>query len=209
MPTDAALLAELLAPRHANARWERRAQRLLERAGGLARLARLEAGELAPCLGYSGPASELGAVRLSRAFELGRRAACAALQPGQAVRRAEDLHAHLMGWLSALRKECFVVVLLDAQHRLLRSERVSEGCLTWSVVHPREVFAPALRAAAAAVVVAHNHPSGDPTPSHEDREVTRRLVDAGQTLGIPLLDHLVVGHGRCVSLREAGAWGAS
>src|SRR5690606_306825 len=98
----------------------------------------------------------------------------------------------------------FVALLLDARHRLLRVERVSEGTLTSSVVHPREVFGPALREAAAAVVVAHNHPSGDPTPSAEDRDVTARLAEAGRLVGVRLLDHVVVGDPGFVSFRERG-----
>src|SRR5206468_3304473 len=82
--------------------------------------------------------------------------------------------------------------LLDRRHRLLRHEMVSQGTLTASLVHPREVFRPALRESAAALLLVHNHPSGDPTPSAEDREVTARLVRAGELLGIPVLDHVVV-----------------
>jgi DNA repair protein RadC len=101
-----------------------------------------------------------------------------------------------------LERETFLVLLLDGKHRLRRIERVSEGTLTSSLVHPREVFRPAIAEGAAAVVVAHNHPSGDPEPSAEDLEVTRRLLEVGRLVGIPVLDHLVLGEGRWVSLRE-------
>jgi DNA repair protein RadC len=94
------------------------------------------------------------------------------------------------------------VLLLDGKHRLKRCEAVSEGTLTTSLVHPREVFRAAVRESAAAVVVVHNHPSGDPEPSLEDLEVTRRLIDVGRLVGVPVLDHVVVGDGRFVSLRE-------
>ncbi len=120
---------------------------------------------------------------------------------GRAVREAADLEPHLRGLFAGARKELFLVVLLDAKNRPLRVERVSEGCLTWSVVHPREVFAPAVREGAGAVIVAHNHPSGDPEPSRQDLEVTDRLHRVGALLGIPLLDHIVMGADRCVSLR--------
>lgn len=99
-------------------------------------------------------------------------------------------------------KESFHSLLLDTRHRLIERVRVSEGTLTTSLVHPREVFSPAVRRSAAAVVVAHNHPSGDPEPSQEDLRVTRRLIDVGQLLGIPLIDHVVIGGDRYVSLRE-------
>ena len=85
-----------------------------------------------------------------------------------------------------------MVLLLDTRHRLIREVEVSRGSLNQSLVHPREVFAPALREAAAAILVVHNHPSGDPSPSREDHEVTRRLAKAGELLGIPLLDHVVI-----------------
>jgi DNA repair protein RadC len=102
-------------------------------------------------------------------------------------------------------REVFGVVMLDGRHRVLGFSRVSEGTLTASLVHPREVYAPALYACAAAVVAVHNHPSGDPTPSTEDREVTRRLADAGKLIGVPLLDHVVVADRGWSSLSDLGA----
>ena len=96
------------------------------------------------------------------------------------------------------------MVLLDQKHHVLRDERVSLGTLTASLVHPREVFAPAIRESAAAVAFLHNHPSGDPTPSREDRELTRRLAEAGRLMGIPVLDHVIIGEGGFVSLAEEG-----
>jgi len=91
-------------------------------------------------------------------------------------------------------KEIFAAFLLDGKHRIVAAEQVSVGTLTSSLVHPREVFGPAVRLGTiAAIVVAHNHPSGDPTPSAEDIDVTKRLVEAGKLLGIPVLDHVVVG----------------
>jgi len=99
--------------------------------------------------------------------------------------------------------ERFVALLLNGKHRVMGFAEVSRGTLTSSLVHPREVFAPALRELAAAVIVAHNHPSGDPEPSMEDIEVTKRLSEAGKLLGVPLLDHIIVGEGGAyTSLRE-------
>ena len=103
-----------------------------------------------------------------------------------------------------LEKEQFHIVMLDGKNRILREERISEGILTASLVHPREVFAPAIREAAAGLVLIHNHPSGDPEPSPEDREVTRRLVAVGELVGIRILDHVIVGDGRYVSFIERG-----
>ena len=102
-------------------------------------------------------------------------------------------------------REVFAVALLTVRHRVLGLHTVSVGCLTSSLVHPREVFKPAILAGAAALLLAHNHPSGDPEASAEDIALTRRLVSAGQLLGIEVLDHLILGEsGRYVSLRERG-----
>jgi DNA repair protein RadC len=100
------------------------------------------------------------------------------------------------------RRESFFVLLLDGRHRILSFRVVSTGSLQSSVVHPREVFAPAIREGAAAIVVAHNHPSGDPTPSAEDRDVTERLREVGQLVGIEVLDHVVVGVERYFSFAD-------
>lgn len=102
-------------------------------------------------------------------------------------------------------REQFVVALLTVRHRVLGLHTVSVGCLTSSLVHPREVFKPAILSGAAALIVAHNHPSGDPEPSAEDVALTRRLRAAGELLGIEVLDHVILGeHGRFVSLKERG-----
>jgi len=102
------------------------------------------------------------------------------------------------------RKEHFLVLCLNARRQLLRIETVSVGTLSASLVHPREVFAPAISNGAAAVVVVHNHPSGDPSPSAEDRESTRRLQRAGELMGIPVADHVIVSESSFFSFRESG-----
>lgn len=104
--------------------------------------------------------------------------------------------------LRGLEREVLLALLLDGKHRLRKIERISEGTLTSALVHPREVYTPAIREAAAALIVVHNHPSGDPEPSEEDIAVTRRLGEVGTLIGIPLLDHVVVAEGGQVSLRE-------
>lgn len=101
-------------------------------------------------------------------------------------------------------RETFVVVFLNARRRVTGIVPVSQGCLTSSLVHPREVFGPALSSAVAAIMVAHNHPSGDPEPSPEDVALTRRLASAGALLGVELLDHIIVGDECHVSLRARG-----
>jgi DNA repair protein RadC len=100
--------------------------------------------------------------------------------------------------------EEFWAILLDAKNRPIGLAQISIGCLTWTVVHPREVYGPAVRLGAGAVIVAHNHPSGDPEPSTQDITLTERLASAGELLGIPLLDHLVCGDKSFVSLRTRG-----
>lgn len=122
---------------------------------------------------------------------------------GAQTRTAEAVATLLRPLLEREPSEVFVALLLNGKHRVTGFAEVSRGTLTSSLVHPREVFGPALREVAAAVIVAHNHPSGDPEPSHEDLEVTRRLREAGVLLGVPLLDHIIVGEqGSFVSLRE-------
>lgn len=143
-----------------------------------------------------------GAAALTAAFELGRRAR----QRGRArapIRGPEDVLAEV-GDLAAARKEHFVVLLLNARHELQVRETVSIGSLNASIVHPREVFLPAIQHSAASVVLVHNHPSGDPEPSEEDLSITRRLVQVGDLVGIGVLDHVIVAEGGVVSLRSRG-----
>ena len=203
------VLASLLLPGEPAPGARDLARAVLGATGGLQRLTRLGARQLRRELTRVAALPDHAELRLAAAFELGRRAGQVELLPGQVVRGMTDLEPHLRGLLQGRNKEVFVVVLLDAKNRPLRTERVSEGCLTWSVVHPREVFGPAVREGAGAVIVAHNHPSGDPTPSAQDVEVTSRLARVGEMLGIPLLDHIVVGHRRCLSMRAQGLMSAS
>jgi DNA repair protein RadC len=102
--------------------------------------------------------------------------------------------------------EVFLAVLLDVKNRRMGDVRVSTGILNGSLIHPREVFSPALRERAASVLLVHNHPSGDPSPSAEDREATRRLRSAGGIVGIAVLDHVIIGDGSFYSFREEGDW---
>jgi DNA repair protein RadC len=177
------------------------ARALLARTGGLDRLESAPTCELAavPGVGAAKAAS------LIAAFELGRRCAGSHLPEGASLRSPQDVFRHFGPRMRRLTQEHFAVVLLDGRHRVLGDEVVSQGTLTASLVHPREVFRPALRASAAALILVHNHPSGDPTPSAEDRAVTERLARAGEILGIRVLDHVVVAERGYVSLREEGA----
>ncbi len=121
------------------------------------------------------------------------------------VRCPSDALPIFAAYIGEADREQFVVALLTVRHRVIGINTVSVGCLTSSLVHPRETFKPAILAGAAAVILAHNHPSGDPEPSAEDAALTRRLAAAGTLLGIEVLDHLVLGeHGRFTSLKDRG-----
>jgi len=174
------------------------AARLLTATGGLEGAARAAPADLVAAPGV-GPAKS---ATLRAAFEIGRRLAACRLEAGAAVRSPADVYAHFHSRLRHATQERFFTVLLDGRHRVIRHALVSQGTLTASLVHPREVFRPALREPAAAVILVHNHPSGDPTPSREDREITERLVRAGELLGVPVLDHVVVAERGYSSLRE-------
>jgi DNA repair protein RadC len=198
--SDAELLALLLRTGAARRGALALATELLTDCGGLAGIARAGAHELARTPGV-GAAK---AATLLAALELGRRVAAGRLPEGRPLRGPEDVYRHFHPHLRHAAQERFLVVMLDGRHRVLGHETVSQGTLTASLVHPREVFRPALRAGAAALVLVHNHPSGDPSPSAEDREITRRLARAGEILGVRVLDHVVVAERGFRSLREEG-----
>ncbi len=139
------------------------------------------------------------AAALAAAFELGRRAA-ERPDPRRPIRGPDDILSHVRD-LPRARREHFVVLLLNARHELQCRETVSIGSLNASIVHPREVFLPAILHSAASVVLVHNHPSGDPEPSEEDLSITRRLVQVGELVGIGVLDHVIVAARGVVSLR--------
>ncbi len=143
------------------------------------------------------------AITLKAAVELGRRLATATVSRSL-VRSPQDVTGLVMEEMRYLDREQFRIVLLDAKNHVLGVRVVSVGSLSSSIVHPREIFKEAIARSSAAIILVHNHPSGDPTPSQEDVEVTRRLEEAGRLLGIEVLDHIVVGDNRYVSFRERG-----
>jgi DNA repair protein RadC len=144
------------------------------------------------------------ATRLLAALELGGRLASAPRETSDVFRTPEDAARYLLPRYAARPVETFGLLALDVRHRLKKESVISVGCLTSSLVHPREVFQEAVVARAAALVLFHNHPSGDPEPSDEDIALTRRLAAAGRLMGIEVLDHLVLGAGRIVSLKQRG-----
>ena len=198
--TDAQLLAILLRVGRQRSSAVQVGLEILDRLGGLSGLARCGIDELCAVPGV-GAAK---AAQLKAALTLGKRALASPLSRGTKITSSRDLFEHYHPTLRDLRHEIFKVVLLDAKHAIERDATVSEGSLTLSIVHPREVFTMAVKESAAAVIFLHNHPSGDPTPSQEDRVLTARLVSAGEVLGIRVLDHIVVGDGRYVSFADQG-----
>jgi len=174
--------------------------RLLAGLGGVAGLAQATEAELRAVPG-------VGAARASvlrAALELGRRAAGARPERGQRLGAASEVWAYYRARLAFAPVEEFWVLGLDVRHRLLFETCVARGCLTGVEVHPREVYRPLIRAAAAAAIFCHNHPSGDPSPSRQDLELTRRLREVGELVGIAVLDHVVVAADGYTSFADRG-----
>ncbi|MEK5026412.1 MULTISPECIES: RadC family protein [Paenibacillus] len=176
------------------------AQQLLGRAGGLRGLADLSIDELTNIKGI-GPAK---AVQLKAGIELGRRMANSRLTEPVTIRSPQDAAEILTEQLRYLQKEHFVCLFLNTKNHVIAQETLSMGSLNASIVHPREVFRAAMKCSSAAIICAHNHPSGDPTPSPEDISLTSRLLQAGEIVGIDVLDHLIIGDSSFVSLKEKG-----
>lgn len=179
------------------------ANAVLEQAGGLHGLCRVNHQVLCRMKG-------LGAARAARvlaALELGRRALVRRPPARLKLRSPREVAVYLLPIYGGRPIEHFGVVMLDAKHRVLRTVIVSIGALDGTVVQPRDVFREAMTTGAAAIVVFHNHPSGDPAPSEDDVQLTERLTEAGDLVGIEVLDHIVLGDGQFCSLRELGRLG--
>lgn len=173
------------------------AQRVLGR-GGLSFLGRISLEELTQLKGV-GPAK---ACQVKAALELGRRLAAAGVEERPLVSSPQEVSNLVMEEMRYLDREHFRAVLLDSKNRVVAIEAVAVGILNSSLVHPREVFKAAVVRSAAAVILVHNHPSGDPSPSHDDIAITQRLVEAGKIIGIQVLDHIIIGDGKYCSLKE-------
>jgi len=146
------------------------------------------------------------AAQLLAAVELGRRIALEAMGEQPAITRPEDVYALLHHQLRDEKQEHVILLLLNTKNRVIQQSTLTKGTLDASLLHPREVFREAIRHSASSIILAHNHPSGDPTPSSEDIQMTNRLHQAGQLLGIDLLDHVILGDGRWVSLKAQGVF---
>ena len=142
--------------------------------------------------------------QMKASLEMARRLGSHKWESGQPLRSSEDVFHHFRHDLEKEKKELFYVILLNNKNKKLREVKISEGSLTASLVHPREVYNPVIRESAAAVIFVHNHPSGDPAPSQEDIEITRRLKEVGEVMGVRVLDHVVIGHDRYFSFSDRG-----
>ena len=201
--STADLLAIILRTGTAKASAIRLAEKLLADFGSLKGVATADPEEMSrvPGLGQAKVA------QICAAMELGKRLAAFMEDSKPTIRGPEDVAQLLMPELRHEPKEHFKALYLDVKSRVLRARTVFVGTLDGSTVHPREVFREAISLAAASVIAAHNHPSGDPTPSPEDIAITHRLLAAGQVIGIDLVDHVIIGDGRWVSLKERGMLG--
>ena len=170
---------------------------------GLVGMVHISVAELAKIDGVG----KVKAATLQAAIELARRLAVQQSAKIQMITGPEDVARYAMPHYRFEQKEHFAVLLLNTKNHVIAMPEVSVGSLSASVVHPREVFRAAIDHAAAAMILLHNHPSGDPTPSREDIAVTERLVKAGKIMDIPVLDHVVLGRDRFISLKEKGLLG--
>lgn len=194
--SDAELLALFLFDAQTTETLER-ARQLFEAIGGWPGLHQVSVDELVGQYGMT----KVRCTRIKAAFEVGRRLLLQR-EPRPSIASPEDVARLLLAEMSSLEQEHLRVVVLDTKNRLLAIDTIYIGTINCSSVRICEVFKASIRRNAAAMIVAHNHPSGDPTPSPEDVAVTRQIIEAGKLLGVDVLDHLVIGQGRWVSLRE-------
>ncbi|MEO1814215.1 MAG: DNA repair protein RadC [Acetobacterium sp.] len=141
------------------------------------------------------------ACQIKAAIELGLRVKQKDL-PEIKITSPQDVVGLLMDEMQYLKQECFKIIMLDTKNKVIKVEDISRGTLNSSLVHPREVFVKAIKQHAASIVLAHNHPSGETEPSTEDKSITRRLVDAGELIGISVLDHIIIGRGTYLSFKQ-------
>ncbi|RMF61130.1 MAG: JAB domain-containing protein [Calditrichaeota bacterium] len=198
--TDAELLAILIRTGTSKQTALDLAKTLLTRYGNLQQLSALDYKEFFRLKGI-GPAK---AVTLIAAFEIGRRLASLPRDKKVKVNGPEVVFKYYEPLLAHLKKEQFLILILNSANVVMRDVKISEGTLNASLVHPREVFKEAILESAASIILVHNHPSGEVEPSLEDRNITQRLVEAGKLMDIPVLDHVIIGYRRYFSFREAG-----
>ncbi len=148
--------------------------------------------------------SQTQATKIQSVFEVARRLEVFVEEPKRKICSPKDVYAFMYPKYREQKKEKFITLYLDTKNQILKEETISIGSLNASVVHPREVFKGALELSSASIIMIHNHPSGDPSPSREDIMITEKLVDGGKLLGIDVLDHIIIGDGRYTSLKDEG-----
>ncbi|BFT74939.1 MULTISPECIES: DNA repair protein RadC [Paenibacillus] len=178
----------------------RLASRILSESGGLRSLVDMSKDQLTQIKGIG----DAKALQILAGIELGRRIAKSTFAERITIRSPKDIANLMSEELRYLQKEHFVCLFLNTKNHVLAQETLSMGSLNASIVHPREVFRAAIKRSSASIVCVHNHPSGDPTPSPEDIQLTHRLVEAGTIIGIEVLDHVIIGDQRFISLKEEG-----
>ncbi|WP_309271477.1 DNA repair protein RadC [Paenibacillus sp.] len=198
--SDAELLAILLRTGTRQESAIHLAQRIMKQVGSMRQLVDMSTDELMAIKGIG----SAKAVQLKAGIELGQRLARTRMDQPVVIRTPRDAADVLMEQLRYLQKEHFVCLFLNTKNHIIAQETLSIGSLNASIVHPREVFRASIKCSSASIVCAHNHPSGDPTPSPEDISLTLRLKEAGEIVGIEVLDHLIIGDGEFVSLKEQG-----
>lgn len=198
--SHAELLAILLRTGTKNQSAVELATNVLRQCGSLRQLVDMSTEELTAIKGIG----QAKALQLLAGIELGKRVARSRLGDVVTVRSPYDAAMFVMEEMKYLKKEHFVCLFLNTKNHIIGKETLSIGTLNASLVHPREVFRAAIRVSSASIICIHNHPSGDPSPSAEDIQITQRLAEAGSLLGIEILDHLIIGDGKFVSLKEQG-----
>lgn len=198
--SNAELLAILLRTGTKNESAISMAYRILKQDHGLRYLVDSDVEQLASINGIG----KAKAAQIKAAIELGRRLSAFELGVDKPVKCPQDVADLLMEEMRYLKKEHMKLMLLNIKCNLISVEEISVGSLNASIVHPREVFNPAIRKSSASIIMVHNHPSGDPTPSKEDAAITARISEAGKLIGIELVDHIIIGDGRYISMKEKG-----
>ncbi|MFI5359853.1 MAG: DNA repair protein RadC [Halanaerobiales bacterium] len=198
--TDAELLALIIRIGNDKRTAIELAQDIINKFGGLKALYYLSINELKDIKGIG----DAKAAQIKAVVELGKRLVSLEREEKDIVRTPEDVVQLMMPELRFLTQEVFKVILLDIKNQVIAIPLISKGGLSSSIVHPREVFKEAIKRSAAAMILVHNHPSGIPEPSREDINITKRLLAAGEILGIDVLDHVIIGDGIYYSMREEG-----
>ena len=173
---------------------------ILKSFGDLKEIDNASLGEFAPFKGMG----KAKVAQLKAALELGKRLIAEPSQKGPAFSSSHEVYSYYCRRFKNMKKEIFLCAMLDAKNRILRDNKISEGTLTHSLIHPREAFRDAIKESAASVIFVHNHPSGDPSPSREDIVITERLASTGEIVGIRVLDHIIIGDERYTSMKEKG-----